>query len=72
MNPIQTSIFLLSIAIIIFMWISVFAEIDKTSKLGRGFKLFCGVLATLEISLAIYLSVYIPYSIYWLMSIWNW
>lgn len=72
MNPIKTAIFLLTIAIIIFAWLFILASVDNENDLGRGFKLIYGALAIVEISFFVYLSVYIPYSVYWLMSIWNW
>ena len=72
MNPIKTAIFLLTIAIIIFAWLLILAAVDNENDLGRGFKLIYGALAIVEISFVVYLSVYIPYSVYWLMSIWKW
>ena len=72
MNPIKTAIFLLTIAIIIFAWLFVLAVVYNEEYMGKGFKIIYGALAIVEISFVVYLSVYIPYSVYWLMSIWNW
>ena len=70
MNPIKILFFLLSIIFVLFFWITVLTTLYKEDE--NKWKAALGLVTLLTVSLCLYLSYYIPYSIYWLMVNWDW
>lgn len=70
MNPIKILFFLLSIMFILFFWITLLSVCYKEDK--KMFGVPFALATILTVSLCLYLSYYIPYSIYWLMINWDW
>lgn len=74
MNPIKILIILLTISIVLSIWSKVI--IDSKDDITKSKSIILQTISLIiPVSLLILcavLSVYIPYSVYWLMSIWNW
>lgn len=70
MNPIKMLFFLLSIIFVLFFWITILSVCYKEDKKVFGVPFM--LVTILTVSLCLYLSYYIPYSIYWLMINWDW
>lgn len=70
MNPIKILIFLLSIMFVLYFWITILTTCYKEDK--KMFRAPFALVTLLIVSLCLYLSYYIPYSIYWLMINWDW